>query len=82
MNERVAMTAAMLVLALGVAATIKATNPPVTAAVAQPFAVSQVRPVPTEKAETMAINPSPVIDHDAPTFVGTGDGSNGDWIKR
>jgi hypothetical protein len=81
MGERITMTVAMLVIALGVAATIKASNPPAVAAVAQPIAAS-TSPVATQKTETMAINPSPVIDHDAPMFVGTGDGSNGDWIKH
>lgn len=81
MGERITMTVAMLVIALGVAATIKASNPPAVAAVAQPIAAS-TGPVATQKTETMAINPSPVIDHNAPMFVGTGDGSNGDWIKQ
>jgi hypothetical protein len=40
MGERVTMTAAMLAIALGVAATIKASNPPAAAAVAQPTAAS------------------------------------------
>ena len=82
MGERIAMTVAMLVIALGVAATIRASNPPAAAAVAQPVAASEGRPVPTVKTETMAIKPSPVIDHDAKMFFGTGDGSNGDWIRR
>jgi hypothetical protein len=81
MGERVTMTAAMLAIALGVAATIKASNPPATAAVAQSITASAGE-VATQKTETMAINPSPVVDHDAPMFVGTGDGSNGDWMKH
>jgi hypothetical protein len=81
MGERVTMTAAMLAIALGVAATIKASNPPATAAVAQSITASAGEVV-TQKTETMAINPSPVVDHDAPMFVGTGDGSNGDWMKH
>jgi hypothetical protein len=33
------------------------------------------------RTATMRIVPAPVIDPDAEVFIGTGDGSNGSWVR-
>ncbi len=33
------------------------------------------------RAAAMTIVPAPVIDPDAEVFIGTGDGSNGSWVR-
>ena len=44
--------------------------------------VSLSQPVAVPEPVTFEIVPSPVIDTDAQIFIGTGDGSNGNYYKR
>jgi hypothetical protein len=87
MSKRTILMATTLLIALGTAAVIKVLTPTSTS-IAAPKAVMSSRDaiirdaVARERTGTMAIIPSPVIDHDAQFFMGTGDGSNGDWVRR
>jgi hypothetical protein len=87
MTKRTMLIATTVLIALGTAAAIKVFTPASTSLAASNTVASSrdaiIRDaVARERAGTMAIIPSPVIDHDAQLFVGTGDGSNGGWVRR
>jgi hypothetical protein len=87
MTRRALLVTATLSIALCAAAVIKVVTPAATSLAASKTVTSSrdaiIRDaVAREHAEMMAIIPSPVIDHDAQLFVGTGDGSNGGWVRR
>jgi hypothetical protein len=87
MTKRTMLIATTLLIALGAIAAIKVLAP-ASSSLAAPNKMTSSREaifrdaVARERMGTMAIIPSPVIDHDAPLFVGTGDGSNGNWVRR
>ena len=80
MRKAALFTAAAILIASGVAAAMKWSEPP-TDAPALHAAVVVTGPSAATPAPMMKIVPAPVIDPHAEVFVGTGDGSGGAWVK-
>ena len=74
------LTALTILVVLGTGATIKLDTSANLAAPRQALPSSQRAS--TAPLATMQIVPAPVIDPKAEFFVGTGDRSNGSWIRR
>jgi len=82
MSKRALLVAAAILIALGALAAAKSFTT-VTSTTATPHgAIAPERPAsPVSQSEMMAIVPAPVHSN-SEVFVGTGDGSNGNWFKR
>jgi hypothetical protein len=76
MRKAALLTAAVILIASGVAVAMKWSEPPAEAPALRTAVAVTSQPA----APTMKIVPAPVIDPNAEVFVGTGDG-NGGWVK-
>jgi len=76
MRKAALLTAAAILIASGVAAAMKWSEPP-----AEAPARHATAPAGTPASSTMKIVPAAAIDPTAEVFVGTGDGSGGAWVK-
>jgi len=79
MRKAALFTAAAILIASGVAAAMKWSEPPTDAPALHAAVVTG--PSAATPAPMMKIVPAPVIDPHAEVFVGTGDGSGGAWVK-
>jgi hypothetical protein len=81
MSKRALLIAAAILIVVGAIAATKSLTTVTSPTATQHSAVATVRPAsPVPQSEMMAIVPAPVHSNSA-VFVGTGDGSNGNWYK-
>jgi hypothetical protein len=82
MSKRTMLIAAAILIVVGAIVATKSLVTVTSTTAMHQSAVALKRPAnPVSQSEMMAIVPAPVHSK-AAVFVGTGDGSNGDWFKR
>ena len=80
MSKSLLMAGAATLIILGAVAAIKSFVPATSRAPSSAAVPARTAKTPSP-TEMFAIMPAPVIDTNAETFVGTGDGSGGAWVR-
>ena len=83
MRRPALFAAAAILTVIGAAVAMKLFVAATSATAAHHAVVASARvATPVSESGMMAIVPAPVIDTKAEVFIGTGDASGGDWVKR